>query len=68
MKQNVHLYNSCKHLIAASKFLIDIDEEKRIKILDIAQSLLDQIKIDEVEMNKISDYEKKLDETIKEKV
>jgi hypothetical protein len=66
MQRNSNLYNASAILVEASKLLIEVDEENRTKILDIAKNLLDKIEINQVELDKIQEYEDKLNEMIKE--
>lgn len=62
MTKNFNLFRASAHLLEAGKYLTEIDEEKKAKILDIAKELVDCIEIREEDKKNADEIKKYADE------
>jgi len=60
MDKNVKLYNVSLHLYHAAILLSEIDRELKQELLDKAENILKDIKINEKEIQEIEKYKQKL--------
>jgi len=65
MDRNFKLYRASAHVIEAAKYLRGVEKELHKQLLNIAEETLEKIEIDEQEVSKVEEYEKKIREKIK---
>jgi hypothetical protein len=66
MDNNFKLYRSVQHIIEAAKYLRELDDKVHDQLLDMGEDILEKIEIDEEEIKKIEEYERRIKEKIKQ--
>jgi len=56
MDRNFKLYRAAAHALEAAKYLIDIEDQYREKLLTLTSDILDKIEIDEEEIERVEEY------------